>query len=77
VVAVKKFRNKIQYIHLRGKEFNYDLDHMYYISDDFINKVSPEIVGHWRNLRVIKKEDNIKKLNNSCITLEDLILSIK
>lgn len=52
---------------------NYHIDHIYSISDGFINKISPEIISSHHNLRVIKKMDNLEKGKKSDITLDKLM----
>lgn len=52
---------------------NYHLDHIYSISDGFINKIDPEIISSYHNLRVIRRVDNLEKGRKSDIELDYLI----
>ncbi len=56
---------------------NYNLDHMYSRINGFKNNISPEIIGHISNLRMILFEDNRKKYTKSCITLTELYKRIE
>jgi hypothetical protein len=58
----------------RGKE--YELDHMYSITQGFIDKIPPEIMGHHCNLRLIPKSANRSKRVKCSITLEELLGNI-
>lgn len=55
----------------RGQE--YELDHMYSITQGFIDNVPPEIIGNQHNLRLIPKFDNRSKRVKCSITLEELL----
>lgn len=55
------------------KEFGkYNIDHIYSIMDGFRNKVNPKIIGSFVNLQVLPSIDNIRKRDESWITLEEL-----
>lgn len=49
----------IENTNLRGMEFH--LDHIFSISHGFLQNISPEIIGHWTNLRIIPALDNKNK----------------
>lgn len=49
----------IENINLRGTE--YHLDHIFSISRGFLQNISPNIIGHWTNLRIIPALDNKNK----------------
>ncbi len=51
----------------------YHIDHIYSISDGFMNDVNPKIISSVYNLRVISQDDNLSKGKNSEITLEKLL----
>ena len=53
------------------------LDHQYSIKSGFENKVSPLIVGHLCNLKMIPGKLNVKKNSKCSITLDKLISLIK
>lgn len=44
---------------------NLHLDHIYSCQQGFLNKVPPEIIGHWTNLRLLDGKKN-KSKNNKC-----------
>jgi len=48
------------------------LDHIYSISDGFVNNVTPEKIGNYKNLRVITAQENLKKNKKSLMTLEEI-----
>jgi len=52
---------------------NYHIDHIYSISDGFINNIEPKIIASIHNLRVISKNQNLKKGKNSEQSLSDLL----
>lgn len=52
---------------------NHHIDHIYSISDGFINNIEPKIIASVNNLRVIKKDENLKKGKKSELTLEKLL----
>jgi hypothetical protein len=54
----------------RGKQ--YELDHKFSKYEGFINKVPPEIIGHYANLEVVPKQLNRSKSSNSSISLTEL-----
>jgi hypothetical protein len=66
--AVKLVTNKNWYEHYytinpdrlqRNQDLH--LDHIYSIAEGFKNNISPEIIGHWTNLRLISKLKNSSK----------------
>lgn len=54
----------------------YHLDHKYSIWQGFTNNVSPEIIGHIKNLEMLPYQENLSKFNKCSITLQQLIESI-
>ena len=52
-------------------------DHMYSVSDGFINKIDPIIIAHPANCRLIIHRINQKKHSKSSITLDELYDRIK
>lgn len=71
----KKYQSLINPDRLpRGKE--YELDHMYSITQGFIDKIPPEVIGNHHNLRLISKFDNRSKRVKCSITLEELLRRI-
>ena len=55
---------------------SYHIDHIYSVIDGFLNSVNPEIIASYHNLKVISKEENLKKGRKSDITLVELLLKI-
>lgn len=55
-----------------GVEGALQVDHMFSIKEGFLNNVSPKLIGHKNNLRLISWEDNDTKKSNSSITLQEL-----
>lgn len=52
-------------------------DHMYSVRDGFINKISPEIIKHPANCKLMIHDENNKKHHNSSITIGELLDRIK
>lgn len=76
--SIKEYKNKIQGLNLRGKLNGYDLDHKYSISEGFKNNIDPKIIGHWKNLEILKAGINrYTKKEKSSITIEDLLMEIE
>jgi hypothetical protein len=61
--------------HFPGKERTREthLDHVYSILDGWLNNVSPEIVGHYTNLRLMKGHLNQSKSSKSEKSLKQLL----
>lgn len=79
-IAVKLVTNRNWYEHFytinpnrltRSRDMH--LDHIYSISEGFKHNVSPEIIGHWTNLRLIPKIDNSSKGANCHKTKDQLL----
>jgi hypothetical protein len=47
-------------------------DHLYSVKDGFKNKVSPDIIRHPSNCRLVKHKENQVKYNKSSISLDEL-----
>ena len=71
-LTLKYNSDKILNVELRGKKYGYDLDHKFSILDGFNNDIDPQLIGHWKNLQIIKTFDNIVKSRNSSITIEEI-----
>jgi len=69
--TLKKY--KIKHIELRGIKNQYELDHKYSIYNGFINKVTPKLIAHHKNLQVIPTYQNRSKGSSSSITLKELL----
>ena len=76
--SVKEYSNKIENSDLRGFKYGYDLDHKYSINDGFKNNIEPKIIGHYKNLEVLKNIENRNyKRGKSSIALKQLIKEIE
>ena len=51
----------------------YHLDHIYSIFQGFKEGISPEIIGHWTNLRMLSKSENSGKKDRCDKTKEQLL----
>jgi hypothetical protein len=74
--SIQKYGHKIKNFELRGREFGYDLDHKYSIYDGFKNNIDHKIIGHWKNLEILKDCENRSKSKNSSIRLNELLKEI-
>jgi len=54
-----------------------DLDHIVSIFKGFNESIDPKIIGHWKNLRIIKSSKNRSKGKSSSIKISELINKIK
>lgn len=71
--TIKEHSDKIKKLHLRGNEHNYELDHRYSIYDGFINNISPKQIAHYKNLKILTKQENRSKNQKSSISLKTLL----
>jgi hypothetical protein len=72
----KKHQDKINPNNLpRGQE--YELDHKFSKTMGFLNKIPPEIIGHYANLELIPKKENRIKRTKCSITIMELYSAIK
>lgn len=62
--------------HQLGQQ-TFHVDHIYSIADGFRNKVSPLILSHPANLRILEAKKNSSKGPKSDITLDELLIRIK
>ena len=51
-------------------------DHMYSVKEGFINKISPEIIRHPANCKLMVHHENNVKKSNSSITIDELLKKI-
>jgi len=65
--------NDIENIKLRGLEYGYDLDHKISKLYGFLNKIKPEIIGHYSNLEIIHNKINRSKQEECSITINEII----
>jgi hypothetical protein len=49
------------------------VDHIYSKHMGFMNKIQPEIIGSYKNLRVVPRKDNLSKRSKSLFTTEELL----
>jgi hypothetical protein len=47
-------------------------DHMFSIKEGFLQKISPEIISHPANCKLMRHNDNVSKLKKCSITFEEL-----
>lgn len=69
--SLRDCKGEVTDIERRGREFH--LDHKYSVYEGFLNNVSPEIVGHWKNLQILSQVRNISKSSLSSISLSNLV----
>ncbi len=55
---------------------NYHIDHIYSISDGFLNNIEPKVIASVNNLRVINKIENLQKGRKSGMELSELLKKI-
>lgn len=65
--------NMINGIDMRGKEFGYDLDHIYSKVNGFKNAIPVYVIGHVSNLRIVESSYNRRKQHRSDIEIEEII----
>jgi hypothetical protein len=73
---IKKYHHlfeNLDMLGICGEEDKYQMDHVLSIKDGYLHNISPILISHPSNLRVIKWEDNIKKGSKSDIDLDSLI----
>jgi len=75
--SLNEHKDKIKNLKLRGRQYGYDLDHRFSIYEGFIREIDPEIIGHWKNLIIIKDRKNRRKGKKSSITLSKLMNKIR
>jgi len=63
----------IEGVCMRGKEFGYDLDHIFSKVSGFKNGIPAYIIGHVSNLRIVESSYNRRKKHRSDIEIEDII----
>lgn len=72
----KSYRNyfkKIDPDNLKRSRIDFHLDHIFSISEGFKSNISPKIIGHWTNLRMLNAKENSSKNYKSDKTLEQLL----
>lgn len=50
----------------------YHIDHIFSVVHGFLNRVTPEVIGHYTNLRMILSKTNLSKNRNSDKSLSEL-----
>ena len=76
-LAYREFKNIINPDNILFKNRQFGIDHIYSKFDGFRNNISPIIIAHPCNLRVITTSQNSRKNYRSDQTLEDLLKSIE
>ena len=70
--SITLYSDYLENFELRGRKYDYQLDHVYSIKQGFLDNISPKIIGHITNLRVIKSFDNSSKGSKCDKTLTEL-----
>lgn len=70
---LRKYGHLIENLQNRKRKYKLSLDHKLSIREGFNNDISPEIVGHIKNLEIMTTAENSSKGKNSSITKESLI----
>jgi len=60
---------------LAGKEGAHHIDHQYSILAGYKNKISPLVIGHLQNLKMIPWRDNVSKHTKCNVTMEQLLVN--
>jgi hypothetical protein len=60
---------------LAGKEGAHHIDHRYSILTGYKNKISPLVIGHLQNLKMIPWRDNVSKHTKCNVTMEQLLVN--
>jgi hypothetical protein len=68
----RKHKEKIPKSSL-DRSFEWHLDHVFSIYDGYINNVEPKIIGHYSNLQMLERVENITKSSKSWKSLYKLI----
>lgn len=76
-LAYREFKNIINPDNILFKNRQFAIDHIYSRFDGFQNNISPIIIAHPCNLRVITTSQNSRKNSRSDQTIEDLLKSIE
>lgn len=73
-VSVRKHKTTINPNNYKrgNNDGEYHLDHKFSISEGFKNGVPPHIIGYYHNLEYIPNKENLSKLNNCSISINDL-----
>lgn len=69
----REHKDKILDSHKHRGHFSHHLDHVYSVYDGWKNKVEPEVISHWSNLRMIPYDENVRKNSKSHKSLEQLM----
>jgi polyhydroxyalkanoate synthesis regulator phasin len=72
--SIKLCGTKIKDLEKRSREFH--LDHKFSIMSGFRNNINAKIIGHWKNLEILKFNLNCRKLDKCSITIEQLLKEI-
>jgi hypothetical protein len=71
-ISYKKFINMINPLNYK-RNFNWQLDHKYSVSQGFIDKIEPKIISSPYNLQMLTMKQNYSKNYKCSITKEDLL----
>lgn len=77
VVKIKFSEEELNKRGRNGTTTAKQIDHIYSIDDGFKNKIPPEIIGHFCNVRLISWEENCYKWKKSEISIDELYILIE
>jgi len=78
IITEQNFRDHFYEINPEGlSRGEYHLDHIYSKIAGYRNGISPEVIGHWKNLRMMTELDNKIKAGRCDQTIEELMEAIK
>lgn len=70
--SYRKFKDRIKNSSI-DRSYNWHLDHVYSIYEGFQNSIPAKMIGHFSNLQMISREENITKNTQSWKTKEQLL----
>lgn len=70
--SYRKFRDLIKHSE-RERSRDWHLDHIFSIYDGFRSNVDPKVIGHYSNLQLISRNENITKNTQSWKSLDQLV----
>ena len=72
-ITIRKYKNRIKDIELRGRKFKKSLDHKFSAIRGFENNIDPKIIANINNLEIVDYCSNSKKYIKCSISLEELL----
>ena len=77
LVSTPKFLTAINPENLKRGHKKYHLDHVYPILEGWKNKIDPEEISDYRNLKMLKHDENRNKSSKTNIKIEEFYKTIK